>query len=154
MVHHSVYFVTSKRRQNCVELVKMYSRLSKTFREDQRFLRHYWGFLCNSKIHFSIFGARKIIGKRGRWPTGGFAVYLGTSWPSLFFQYIKAIYDFWNMVEREMLKETTLPIALPYTITLHLHFYYRYFSPSSLNYPPRLSVTVLRRYVSNNRTGK
>jgi hypothetical protein len=32
-----------------------------------------------------------------------------------------------------MLKETVhLPIALPYIIILHLHFYYRYFSPHLL----------------------
>jgi hypothetical protein len=47
-----------------------------------------------------------------------------------------------------MLKEKVhLPIALPYIIILHPHFYYRYFSP-------HLSVTVLRHNVSNNRTGK
>jgi hypothetical protein len=40
-------FVISKRRQNCIELVKCFPDSPKAFREDQR-----------------VFGAGKIIGKR------------------------------------------------------------------------------------------
>jgi hypothetical protein len=53
-----------------------------------------------------------------------------------------------------MLETTHLPIALPFTVTLHLQFYYRYFSLLPLIYPTRLSVIVLSSDVSNNRTGK
>jgi len=40
-----------------------------------------------------VFGAGKVIGKRGSRSTGGFAVYLRTSWPPPIFQHIKAIND-------------------------------------------------------------
>ena len=40
-----------------------------------------------------VFGAGRIIGKRGSRSTGGFAVYLRTSWPPPIFQHIKAIND-------------------------------------------------------------
>jgi len=54
-----------------------------------------------------------------------------------------------------MFKKTVrLPVAPPYTIVLHLHFYDRYFNLSPLNYLTQLSVAVLRQNVSNNRTGK